>query len=55
MTSAQGVLLQQQLAQLQGVHEVMVLATENIACLKVDMKGYDKGAVEQLVMPSPQG
>ncbi len=49
LTSAQGVLLQKQLAQLQGVREVMVVAAENIACLKVDMKGFDKDAVEQLV------
>jgi len=49
MTADQGVLLQKQLAQLQGVREVMVIATENIACLKVDMKGFDKDAVEQLV------
>ena len=49
MTSAQGVLLQGQLAQIQGVREVMVIAAENIACLKVDMKGFDKDAVEQLV------
>ena len=49
MSGAQGVLLQQQLAQLQGVREVMVIAAENIACLKVDMRGFDKDAVEQLV------
>ena len=49
MTGAQGVLLEQQLAELQGVREVMVVAAENMACLKVDMKGFDKDAVEQLV------
>jgi hypothetical protein len=27
----------------------MVIAAENIACLKVDMQGFDKDAVEQLV------
>jgi MFS family permease len=49
MNGAQGVLLQRQLAKLQGVREVMVVAEENIACLKVDMKGFDQDAVEQLV------
>jgi len=49
MTADQGVLLQKQLAELQGVREVMVVTAENIACLKVDMKGFDKDAVEQLV------
>jgi MFS family permease len=49
MSGAQGVLLQQQLAKLQGVREVMVVTTENIACLKVDMQGFDQDAVEQLV------
>jgi len=50
MTGAQGVLLEHQLAELQGVREVMVVAAENMACLKVDMKGFDRDAVEQLVM-----
>ena len=50
MTSAQGVLLQQQLAQLQGVREVMVIAAENIVCMKVDMLGFDKDSVDKLVM-----
>jgi MFS family permease len=54
MTSAQGVLLQKQLAQVQGVREVMVIAAENIACLKVDMQGFDKDAVEQLVTAPSQ-
>ena len=49
MTGAQGVLLQQQLAKLQGVREVMVVAAENIACLKVEMSGFDEAAVENLV------
>jgi len=49
MDSEQGALLQKELAELQGVREVMVIAAENIACLKVDMKGFDKDAVEQLV------
>lgn len=41
--------LQQQLAQVQGVHEAMVVAAEGIACLKVDMQGFDEAAVEQLL------
>lgn len=44
--------LQQRLAQLNGVREVMVVADENIACLKVDMQGFDEAAVEKLVLPS---
>lgn len=49
MTEAAGLELQKQLAQVQGVREVMVIAAENIACLKVEMRGFDKEAVEQLV------
>ena len=55
MTGAQGVLLQQKLAQLQGVREVMVITAENIVCMKVDMLGFDKDSVNKLVMiPPPQ-
>jgi len=50
MSGAQGVLLQKQLAQVQGVREAMVIAAENIACLKVDMQGFDEAAVDKLVM-----
>jgi MFS family permease len=49
MNESAGLELQKQLAQVQGVREVMVIAAENIACLKVDMRGFDKDAVEQLV------
>jgi MFS family permease len=49
MNQAAAVELQKQLAQVQGVREVMVIAAENIACLKVDMKGFDNDAVEQLI------
>jgi len=49
ITSAQGASLQKELAQVQGVCEVIVIAAENIACLKVDMKGFDEDAVERLV------
>ena len=49
INEAAAVELQKRLAQVQGVREVMVIAAENIACLKVDMQGFDKDAVEQLV------
>jgi len=52
MSSAQGAQLQQQLAQLQGVREVMVVAAECMACLKVDMQGFDEITVERLVTPA---
>ncbi len=55
ITPDQAVRLQQQLAQLQGVREAMVVAGENIACLKVDMQGYDEAAVDRLVLPSSRG
>ena len=42
--------LRQRLAQLHGVREVMVVAAERMACLKVDKHGFDEAAVEQLVM-----
>ena len=50
LNAVEGQLLQQQLAQVQGVNEVLVVAAERIACLKVDMQGFDKDAVEQLVL-----
>ncbi|HEX7455183.1 MAG TPA: MFS transporter [Gallionella sp.] len=52
MSNAQGAQLQQQLAQLQGVREVMVVAAEGMACLKVDMQGFDETTVERLVTPA---
>jgi MFS family permease len=52
MSAEQAALLQQQLAQLRGVREAMVVAAENIACLKVDMTGFDEAAVDRLVIPS---
>lgn len=45
--------LRQHLVKLAGVREVMVVAAERMACLKVDMKEFDETAVEQLVMPHP--
>ncbi len=49
MSDAQGAQLQQQLAQLDGVREALVVASECMACLKVDMKGFDEETVERLV------
>jgi len=42
--------LRQRLARIPGVREVIVVATENMACLKVDRHGFDEAEVEQLVM-----
>ena len=52
MSNAQAALLQQQLGALQGVREVMVVAAEGMACLKVDIKGFDEEAAERLVTPA---
>ena len=41
--------LRQSLAQLRGVREVLVVANEQTACLKVEMGGFDEDAVEYLV------
>ncbi len=49
MNEAQGAALQQKLARLPGVREAMVAAAEGMACLKVDVKGFDESAVEQLI------
>ena len=49
MSVAAGATLQQRLAQLQGVREVMVVSAECMACLKVEMSGFDEAAVENLV------
>jgi len=46
--------LQASLAQLRGVREVLVVGNEQIACLKVEISGFDEAAVENLVRPSPQ-
>jgi len=50
MDDAAAVELRQRLSQLSGVREVMVVAAENMACLKVDRQGFDETSVEQLVM-----
>lgn len=44
-----GAALQQRLMQLQGVREAMVVPAECMACLKVDMSGFDESAVDNLV------
>lgn len=49
LSDAEALQLQQQLAQQQGVREVFVVAAERMACLKVDMQGFDEAAVKQLV------
>lgn len=41
--------LQRQLQLLSGVREVMVVAAEGMACLKVDMQGFDEAGAEQLI------
>jgi MFS family permease len=41
--------LAQSLAQLRGVAEVLVVGNEQIACIKVEMNGFDEDAVEKLV------
>ena len=55
ISDAQGRQLQQQLAALQGVREAMVVAAEGMACLKVEMQGYDETAVEQLITLTDKG
>ena len=49
MTEARGMILQQKLAQLPGVREAMVVGAEGMACLKIEMQGFDESAVEQLI------
>lgn len=41
--------LKQSLAQLQGVGEVLIVVSEQIACLKVEISGFDEDGVEYLV------
>jgi hypothetical protein len=42
------------LSEVQGVREVMIAGAEGIACLKVDMQGFDEIAVEQ-ILPKDEG
>jgi MFS family permease len=48
LNEAQAARLQQQLSGIAGVREVMVAGAEGMACLKVEMQGFDEAAVEQL-------
>jgi MFS family permease len=50
--ASSAIALQQKLGQLNGVREVMVVAAEGMACLKVDMKGFDQEGVEKLCLNS---
>lgn len=50
MNDAAAVELRLRLAQLAGVREVMVVAAECMACLKVDVREFDEAAVEQLIV-----
>lgn len=49
MDAKAGVALQQRLAQLPGVREALVVPDERMACLKVDMSGFDEAGVHHLV------
>lgn len=49
MDETAGAVLQQRLAQLNGVREAMVVSAERMACLKVDSSGFDEAAVENLL------
>ena len=49
MESGRATGLSRELASLPGVHEALVLASEGVAYLKVDMKGFDETRVVQLL------
>jgi MFS family permease len=49
LDAAKAAMLQQQLAQVRGVREAMVAGVEGMACLKVDMHGFDEAAAELLI------
>ncbi|OGS93641.1 MAG: hypothetical protein A2X75_02025 [Gallionellales bacterium GWE2_58_10] len=49
MDDAAAVELRQRLARIPGVREAIVVAAENMACLKVDRHGFDEAEVEQLL------
>lgn len=49
LDDAAAVELRRSLLQVSGVREAMVVASEGMACLKVDMQGFDEAAVEQLI------
>ncbi|HXU93260.1 MAG TPA: MFS transporter [Gallionella sp.] len=49
LDEAAAVELRRSLLQIAGVREAMVVASEGMACLKVDMHGFDEAAAEQLI------
>ncbi|MDZ4200626.1 MAG: MFS transporter [Gallionella sp.] len=49
LSDAAAVELRRSLLLVSGVREAMVVASEGMACLKVDMQGFDEAAVEQLI------
>ena len=50
--ASSAIALQQKLAALHGVREVMVVAAEGMACLKVEQQGFDQEGVEKLCLNS---
>jgi len=50
MTEEEARTLKQSLAQLRGVEEILIVADERIACLKVAISGFDEDGVKQLVV-----
>jgi MFS family permease len=52
MSGAAGAVLQQQLMKVQGVREALVVAPECMACIKVDMQGFDEITVDRLLTPA---
>ena len=55
MSAAEGAQLQLTLSQLKGVREALVVVTEGMVCLKVEMQGFDEETVERLVTPAANG
>jgi MFS family permease len=49
MNDAQAALLKQRMLAARGVREALVVATEGMACLKVEMSGFDEELIENLV------
>jgi len=49
MNAAGASALQQKLARVRGVREAMVAGAEGMACIKVEMQGFDEDSVEQLI------
>ncbi len=49
LSESAAVELRRSLLQVTGVREAMVVASEGMACLKVDMQGFDEAAAEQLI------